>query len=386
MSDTSEPEVADLSNWRSSPHSRWAFRNVPRLLPVADIAASSQPMPLPEKPFAFERFGLGDGSGGTLGFDDVLKATDTDGLVVLHRGCIVHETYRHGLTPHTPHIIMSASKSIVGLIAGILAGEGTLDIDAPVSAYVPEIAATAYAHATLRHLLDMRAGVVLDERQARAYAIATNWEPLAATETPIGLSDFFRGLDVVPQPHGGPFRYVSANTDLLGWAIERATGQSFASLISERLWQPMGAEDRAFLAVDRDGLPRCTGGICATLRDLARVGQLMLAGGHHDGRQIIPRAWLDDIAEDGDRAAWAQGEFAAGFGGRTMSYRSGWYVVHDQPGMLFAMGIHGQNLFVDRANQIVIAKLSSQHLPIDPRVVGLTHRAVGEMRRCLSEG
>ena len=386
MSDTSEPEVADLSNWRSSPHSRWAFRNVPRLLPVADIAASSQPMPLPEKPFAFERFGLGDGSGGTLGFDDVLKATDTDGLVVLHRGCIVRESYRHGLTPHTPHIIMSASKSIVGLIAGILAGEGTLDIDAPVSAYVPEIAATAYAHATLRHLLDMRAGVVLDERQARAYAIATNWEPLAATETPIGLSDFFRGLDVAPRPHGGPFRYVSANTDLLGWAIERATGQSFASLISERLWQPMGAEDRAFLAVDRDGLPRCTGGICATLRDLARVGQLMLAGGHHDGRQIIPRAWLDDIAEDGDRAAWAQGEFAAGFGGRTMSYRSGWYVVHDQPGMLFAMGIHGQNLFVDRANQIVIAKLSSQHLPIDPRVVGLTHRAVGEMRRCLSEG
>jgi CubicO group peptidase (beta-lactamase class C family) len=120
------------------------------------------------------------------------------------------------------------------------------------------------------------------------------------------------------------------------------------------------------------------------VRDLARVGQLMLTGGHRGGRQIIPNAWLDDIAGNGDRQAWQQGEFAAGFGGRDMSYRSGWYVINDGPKTLFAMGIHGQNLFVDQANRIVIAKLSSQHAPIDPGALALTHRAVAEVRRCLS--
>ncbi|TPQ31131.1 6-aminohexanoate hydrolase, partial [Bradyrhizobium guangdongense] len=124
MSDTSEPDAANLSNWRNSPHNRWAFRNVPCLLPVADIAASSQPMPLPSKPSAFDRFGLANGKGGTLGFDDVLDATDTDGLVVLHQGRIVYESYRNGLTARAPHIVMSASKSLVGLIAGIIADEG----------------------------------------------------------------------------------------------------------------------------------------------------------------------------------------------------------------------------------------------------------------------
>jgi CubicO group peptidase (beta-lactamase class C family) len=78
---------------------------------------------------------------------------------------------------------VSATKSIVGLIAGILLQRGELDVEAPVSRYVPEIAATAYLGATIRNLLDMRAGVVLDEDQQRAYALATAWEPAAPGET-----------------------------------------------------------------------------------------------------------------------------------------------------------------------------------------------------------
>ena len=177
---------------------------------------------------------------------------------------------------------------------------------------------------------------------------------------------------------------MSANTDLLGWVIERATGKSFAALVSHLLWQPMSAEDAASITLDRQGLPRCTGGLCTTVRDLARIGQLMLTRGRRDGRQIIPRSWLDDIARNGDRNAWKQGEFAAAFGARDMSYRSGWYVINDEPRTVFAMGIHGQNLFVDQANRLVIAKLSSQHSPIDPGAMALTHRAVAEIRRCLT--
>jgi CubicO group peptidase (beta-lactamase class C family) len=381
------PNQVNLANWRNSPFSRWAFRNVRDILPAADIAPSIEAVaPLPVRLLSFEEFRLGGEGGVTLSLDDVLRATATDGIVILHDGRVVFEAYDHGLTPHAPHIIMSATKSIVGLVTGILQASGDLDVDAPVTCYLPEMAATAYEGATIRQLLDMRTGIDFDGRTLRAYAVATNWDPLQDGETAQGLDAFFQSLKSPHKPHGGPFKYVSANTDLLGCAIERVTGKRFAALVSDLIWKPMGAENTAYITLDRQGLPRCTGGLCTTVRDLARVGQLMLMGGRRDGRQVIPTAWLDDISRNGDRSAWKQGEFAAGFGGREMSYRSGWYVINDEPKTLFAMGIHGQNLFVDHANRIVIAKLSSQHAPIDPGAVALTHRAVAEVRRCLSGG
>lgn len=237
--------------------------------------------------------------------------------------------------------------------------------------------------ATVRHLLDMRAGIVLEHDAQRAYNVATNWSPLPAGQVLTGLHRFFETLTTPPRAHGGAFSYVSANTDLLGWVLERATGQSFASLLSALLWKPMGAEDGAYITLDRDGAPRCTGGLCATARDLARLGQLLVQEGRTGSLEVVAAEWIDDIENNGDREAWRTGEFAASFGRRSMSYRSGWHVIRDAPRTLFAMGIHGQNLFIDRANRLVIAKMSSQASPIDPAAIALTHRAVAEIRRCV---
>jgi CubicO group peptidase (beta-lactamase class C family) len=374
---------ADLSNWRTSPFNRWAFRNVREIIPVADIDPARQVSPLPTRLQSFDQFRLSSGDGASLTLEGTLRSTATDGFVILRDGEIAYEFYDHGTTAQTPHIVMSATKSVTGLIAGILQAQGVLDVDAPVSNYVPEISATAYRGATIRHLLDMRAGIVLDAGQLRAYAIATNWDALASGETQIGLYHFFENLKAPHHPHGGPFKYVSANTDLLGWVIERAAGKSFAALISELLWKPMGAEHAAYIAIDCEGAPRCTGGLCATARDLARLGQLIVDGDNNGSASVIPPALIADIAGNGDRDAWKGGEFAASFGGGAMSYRSGWYVIHGDPQILFAMGIHGQNLFVDRANRLVIAKVSSLGVPIDPQAVSLTHRAVAEIRKCL---
>jgi CubicO group peptidase (beta-lactamase class C family) len=377
---------ADLSNWRTSPFNRWAFRNVRALIPVADIeAAPDGVLALPERPVALDAFALRLPDGSSLELEDFLAATATDGLVILHDGRIVFEFDDGGTSQRTPHILMSATKSVIGLIAGILAASGELDIDAAVSSYVPEIAATAYQGATIRQLLDMRSGVVLDEAELRAYALASNWDPVAPGETRPGLHGFFEQLTAPRRDHGGPFAYVSANTDLLGWVIERATGRPFAEVASARLWKPMGAGDDACITVDRDGAPRCTGGLCATVRDFARVGQLVLMKGKRGSDQVVPESWIDDIAQNGDARAWSEGQWGQSFAAISpkMRYRSGWYVIDDEPQIVFAMGIHGQNLFVDAQNRIVIAKVSSQNSPIDNRAMWLTHQAVAEVRRCL---
>lgn len=383
----SDLQPVTLANWREAPYSRRAFHHVRDIIPCAPVEISrAAASALPVAPVSFNAFRLPARDGRSLSMEEFLEVTVTDAFVVLHEGKLVFEYYDGGTTSGTPHIIMSATKSITGLVAGILCQQGLLDAEAPVSAYVPEIVLTPYQDATIRQLLDMRTGIIFDGPAQQAYEDAAGWSPVPAARPSIGLHDFFASLAVAPGEHGGPFRYVSANTDLLGWVIERAAGQPFASLLGSLLWQPMGAQAEACITLDRNGAPRCTGGLCATARDLARVGQLLVQGGRNGTTQVVSGDWIDDLVRGGDRDAWRNGEFSASFGRQEMSYRSGWYVVHGVPSMLFAMGIYGQNLFVDRANGIVIAKLSSQPSPIDPAAIALTHRAVGEIRRHLVDG
>lgn len=386
MTASQDAPAADLANWRTSPFNRWAFRNVTALMPTAAIPAGSGPaMPLPEAPGALDGFAVADADGSSLDLAGFLDATSSDGLTVLRDGRIVFETYANGLGPHSPHILMSATKAVTGVMAGIARGMGRLDVEALVSDYVPEIADGPFGGATVRNLLDMRTGVRLNEDQQAAYDAATNWEP--AGPTPTDLHAFYAGLQGPPATaHGGHFRYISANTDLLGWVIERATGQAFADLVSQHLWKPLGAEDAALITTDSRGAPRCTGGLNTTVRDLAHLGQLVLDHGQRDGAEVIPADWIADIETGGDHEAWAHGEWGKAFAfiGARLRYRAGWYIVDDEPAHLFAMGIHGQNLFVDRTNRLVVAKLSSQASPIDYRALPLTHRAFSEIRRLLA--
>jgi hypothetical protein len=374
----SPQEQATLANWRTAPFSRWAFHHVREIVPSADIPNDpASVMPLRSAPRE-------------LPLGDFLERTDTDGLLVLHRGRVVFERYANGMTADTPHILMSVTKSMLGLLAGALSARGTLDVERKVTDVLPELSATAYKGASIRQLLDMRAGIEFDEDYLATsgpiveYRKATGWNPLQAGEAPSDLRTFFGTLTRSAGPHGGAFRYTSPNTDLLGWVIERAAGRRYADLMSELLWKPLGAERCAYITVDRLGAPRCAGGMCVTLRDLARVGLLVAQDGARDGRQILPAAWIDDIEKNGDPAAWDAGSFVEYFNRRPMHYRTKWYVLRDPQPLLFGWGIHGQNLFVDREREFVVAKLSSQAVPVDVERMALTLSTVLKIRDLLA--
>jgi CubicO group peptidase (beta-lactamase class C family) len=154
--------------------------------------------------------------------------------------------------------------------------------------------------------------------------------------------------------------------------------------MSDLIWKPMGAARSAYITVDRLGAPRCAGGMCTTVRDLARVGQLIIEDGSRAGSEIIPSAWIDDIIENGDQDAWAAGSFIEYFPGVPMHYRGQWYVQRGPVPLLMAFGIHGQYLFIDRQRRVVIAKASSQDLPLDAAQIALAVRAVGCIRDWLA--
>jgi len=368
-----EPQ-ATLANWRVAPFNRWAFHHVRELIPSADIPNDRRKVwELAREPLAIP---LGD-----------LEETGTDGIVILHRGRLVYERYAHGMSGDSPHILMSVSKSMLGLLAGILASRNVLDPGRRVTDIVPELKATAYEGATVRQLLDMRAGISFDEDYLATsgpiveYRKATGWNPLGPGEIASDLRSYFSTLKIPDGKHGGRFHYVSPNTDLLGWVIERASGSRYADLMSELLWQPMGAERSAYITVDRLGAPRCAGGMCMTTRDLARVGQLVLEG----GKGIVPSDWIEDVFEKGDASAWDAGPFVEYFPGMPMHYRSKWYVARGAEPLLFGLGIHGQNLFIDRAAQLVVAKFSSQAAPMDGPRIALAMKMVSTIRDFLGK-
>jgi len=375
-----------LANWRTAPFNKWAFQHVREIVPSADIANDPEDVwRLPSAPADLAGLRI-DGDMDLHGF---LAETDTDALVVLHRGRIVAESYGNGMTAATPHILMSVSKSMLGMLAGILEAQGKLDLAAPVTSLVPEVGGTAYKGATIRQLLDMRAGILFDENYLAtsgpiiAYRKSTNWNPLEPGEKPTDLRSFYPQLGESDGPHGGRFHYVSPNTDLLGWVIERAAGERYADVMSRLVWRPLGAERSAYITVDRLGAPRCAGGFCGTARDLARVGQLLVQDGKRGAKQVVPAAWIDDVETKGDRTAWDKGDFTPYYPGMPIHYRSKWYVWHGASPMLFCLGVNGQNLFVDRKNQIVIAKFSSQAMPMDERRILLTMRAAERIREVL---
>lgn len=380
-----------LDNWLRPPHHRAAFRRVRELVPTALIArGDGEAWPLPpaaQDPVA------GDGSG-PFALDQptrtLLADTDTDAFVVLHSGRLVHEEYRAGMTRHTPHLCMSVSKSLTATAIGSVIGSGLLSPSMPVTDLVPEFAGTGLSGATVRHLLDMRAGTAeeittLDLQ--RAYYATVRWAPPAAAPTGGPATDtdsrshFWRF--VRSRPHGGDFEYRSTLTCVLGLLAERATGVPLPELISQRLWQPLGAERDADITVDGSRYALCDIGISCTAMDLARVGEMLrLDGRRPDGTDVVPAGWVADTLTPERGQANAFGPHGRVYLKNAAAYyRNQWWVysprVQGHDGIYLALGIHGQLLYIDEAAEVVIAKFSSWPVPWDESAADRT------LARCL---
>ncbi len=347
-----------IDTWLTSPANHWSFRHVRELLPTARVRHGA-PRELPSAPVAglLDAEIVPDGDG-HVSLERYLDDSAADSLVVLADGKIALEWYAPDVSPDEPHLLMSVTKSITALLAGALAGAGRLEIDGQVVRYVPEAAGSAYEDATVRHLLDMTAGTAFVEdyspgEDVRAYRQSTGWYPREGAGP--GLHEYLCSIGHAGR-HGEEFRYVSINTDMLGWVCERAGGQPYAQLVSHHLWGPMGAEADADVTLDRHGAARAAGGLCVVPRDLARVGQLVL----EDGAGAVPAEFVRDLREGGRANPGAD---LAEFDG--WAYRSSWYQPRWEPGLACAIGIYGQFLYVDPSRRVVVAQQSSWPIPAD---------------------
>jgi len=268
---------------------------------------------------------------------------------------------------------MSMTKSVTGLLAEILVAEGRLDDTVKVSKIIPELANSAFGSATVRQVMGMTTALDYSEDysdpKADIWIYSKAASPLSKPKNYRGPNGYFEYLQTVKQNgvHGEAFGYKTINTDALGWIISRVTGKDIAHLLSERIWSRMGAEQDAYMTVDSKGTPFAGGGLSAGLRDLGRIGLLMLNGGEINGQRLFPQEVVEHIRAGGDKKAFAKAGYRTLEGG---SYRSMWWIFHNKHDAFAARGVHGQTIYMDPTAEMLIVRFSSfptaKNAKIDP--------------------
>lgn len=364
------------SDFFSFPKLRWTVCHIRELMPTKQVSRGiGPPVPL--------EYAIDDGidavtfspmgGGQSMTWKESLSANYTDGILILHKGRIVYEKYLGCLDEIGKHAAMSMTKSITGLLAEILVVEGQLNDEAKVSSIIPELKNSAFGNASVRQVMDMT--TALDYSEDYADPKADIWvyskaaSPLPKPRDYEGPNGYFEYLQTVKQDgdHGEAFGYRTINTDALGWILSRTTGKDLAHLLSERIWSRMGAEQDGYMTVDARGTPFAGGGLSAGLRDLGRIGLLMLNDGMINGQRLFPKEVIENIRAGGDKKAFDRAGYKTLEGG---SYRSMWWVLHNKHGAFAARGVHGQTIYVDPSAEMVIVRFASfptaKNAQIDP--------------------
>lgn len=353
------------SDFFSFPKMRWTLCHIRELLPTRQISrGTGAPVALQAKPDpAIDQLSfIPLGGGKTMTWRESLAANYTDGMLVLHQGQIVYEHYSGCLDAAGQHAAMSMTKSLTGLLAEILVAEGKLDANARVASIVPELTQSAFGGATVRQVMDMTTALDYSENyadpKADIWVYSKAASPLPKPAGYRGANGYFDYLQTVRASgtHGGSFGYKTVNSDALGWIIARTSGKDVATLLSERIWQRIGAEQDGYITVDAKGTPFAGGGLSAGIRDLGRIGLLMLSGGELNGQRLFPAEAVANIQAGGDKKAFSVAGYSTLPGG---SYRSMWWILHNKHGAYAARGVHGQTIYIDPTAEMVIVRYAS---------------------------
>lgn len=276
----------------------------------------------------------------------------TTSLLVLHKGRLIHESYYEGYDAQSKATSFSVAKTFVSTLIGIALAEGAIaSLDDPVVGYRPDLAASGFAGATLRDLLQMSSGIafseVYDDPTTDAFTIYDRMYAEFADIDQVAAS--FGSA----QPAGATFHYASINTHALAMVLEAATGKSLAVYLHEKLWEPLGAVSDASWITDVRGGEVGFWGFNARPRDFARLGQLYLQYGVWDGAQLITREWVESSTR-AERDDPQRGRIAGDWG-----YQHHWWLPRGEYDDFSAIGIWGQFIYVNRDLDLVVVKTSA---------------------------
>lgn len=323
-----------------------------------------------------------DGSSRTL--QQFLNNGAVDGCIVLHQGKVVFEQYPN-MAPDDLHLMFSVTKAFVTTALAILEDQGTIDLQKPVESYLPQLKGSAWAGTRLRDIADMASGMEGSESGNDAYRDSAHkqfqleatlgWQPRTAGNLPAAVrqGDLPGFLGTIKRAHkaGESWAYTSSNTAVLGEVMEKITGKSLSTVISETIWDKIGAEHDALLLQNERGYPVAHAGMVATLRDLARFGLLFTKSPGEAQRGVISEKVLHRIFSEGRPELLAKDHPP---GMLPLTYQ--WDMLSDK-GEIAKGGWGGQLLYVNREKDVVVAYFGT-NLTSDPKLEALPCRIIAK--------
>lgn len=279
--------------------------------------------------------------------DQFLTESETTAFLVVKDNVLVHEWYASDIDPEALHTSFSASKSMVSTVVGMAISDGSISsLDDAITKYVPELLDNdpRFGEITLRHLITMTSGIAYDEDDFSAFGdqistyYSTNLRKSAITKTKIS------------EKPGVRWNYNNYNPQLLGLAVERATGKSFSDYMSEKVWAPMGAEADASWSMDSfyNGFEKMESGLNARPIDFARFGLMFANGGAVNGKQVVPQQWVKE-------ATASTGVSIGRHDSLEQNYNFLWWVYPNN--RFAAQGKLGQYIFISPDKETVIVRL-----------------------------
>ncbi|AXC49202.1 class C beta-lactamase-related serine hydrolase [Paracoccus suum] len=334
------------------------FRNIDRLFPTRTVPASDKPFPL--EPSAL-KLGPLDLTIKDIEYDldDVIALNSVTGLLVLKDGKVVTEIYQRGNGPDTRWMSMSLAKSITSTLIGAAIRDGAIKgEDALVTDYVPALKGSAYDGVTVGQILTMTSGVKWDETYTDPASDRRHLLAAQIAQEPGGLMKVMAALPRASEP-GTAHTYSTGETQVAGEIVIGATGKPLADYLAEKIWQPYGMEADAKWWLDSpDGHEIGGSGLSATLRDFARFGQFFLDGGKAGGASVLPDGWTERAGLPITLKGGATEEYG-------MMWWPAWTDQSKAHKAYAAVGIQGQNIYIDPAEHVVIALIAAQPQPLN---------------------
>ena len=302
-----------------------------------------------------------------------LEDSWTTGFLVIQNDSIVFEDYYLGNTESTQNISWSMAKSFISALMGIAVEEGDIkSIEDLVEVYVPELKGSAYEGIRIKDVLQMSTGVKFNEDYGDFFSDINRWGRGFAMGN--SQDKFAASLERELEP-GTVCHYVSINTHVLGMILKSATGKTITEYMQEKLYDPLGMEYDGYWLLDGTNMEMVLGGLNLTLRDYAKAGTLFLNEGFMNGKQIIPKDWVQaSIIPDGPHV---QPDESFGYG-----YQ--WWIPKSDVGEFMAIGIYNQNIYVNPSTNTVIVKLSANPNYNDASYVPSSDYAALELYRAIA--
>ncbi|MBB4000299.1 serine hydrolase domain-containing protein [Aureimonas pseudogalii] len=342
------------------------FRNIDRLFPTRAIRAGGTVLPLPksDKPLGNVTFEV---EGKKNDLYDFMALDSITALLVLKDGEVAYETYQRGNTDKTRWMSMSVAKSITSTLAAIAIKEGLLaGLDASVADYVPALKGSAYDGTSVRDVLMMSSGVRWNETYTDPASDRRALLKSQMSQVPGSAMKLMASLPRAAEP-GTVNNYSTGETQVLSEIVRGAIKKPLADYLSEKIWVPFGMEADASWWLDSpDGHEIGGSGISATLRDYGRFGLFFLNEGKIGGTSILPDGWTKEasrptLLKDGSKLDYGY------------MWWTGWTTPSIADGAYAAIGIQGQNIYINPAKNVVIVTFGAQPKPtgkepIDPLI------------------